>query len=357
MAKVIMAETQAEREAIYRFRYQIYVEEMQKRPNYADHQAKTLSDPLDETATLFYVMQNDQIIATLRRNRLDECELEPWLEQQLAISPFAAAFSRAALSCSSRLMVATAWRNSLAVGSIILAAYRLAREQEIQFDFLHTAPWLLPFYRALGYRHYLPNFLDPNAGIQIPQLLVLEDVDHLQAARSPLYRLASQRHNRAFAHNWFQHYYGVENEPVEPQIAASPLFDGFSPESVIQFLQATAVYRVRAGETVLRFGDVANALFTVLAGEVALSYGPGCSTSTLSANQTFGETNLFHPNPSQEQAVALTETELLIFPKPALAKLIKTAPELVCHLLLQASRSVCNRYVPTFNLSELNHVA
>ena len=359
MPKVIIAETQAERDAIYRFRYQVYVEEMQKRPNYADHQAKTLSDPLDETATLFYVMQQGQIIATLRRNWLNDCELEPLLEQQLAIPQFAAAFSRSALSYSSRLMVAPAWRNSLAIGSIILAAYRIAREQQIQFDFLHTAPWLLPFYRALGYRHYLPHFLDRNVGVQIPQLLVLEDVDHLQVLRSPLYRLASQQHNRAFAQNWFQHCYGDRTQlgSPEPQIAASPLFRGLSSESIMQFSQATAVYKVRAGETILQFGDVANALFTVLSGEVALSYGSDRSAATLSAHQTFGETNLFHPNPSQEQAVALTETDLLIFPKPALTKLVKTAPELVCHILLQASRSVCNRYIPTFNLSDLQHVA
>ena len=60
MAKVIVAETQAERQEIYRFRYQVYVEEMQKRPSCANHQTKTITDKLDKIATLLYVMQNER---------------------------------------------------------------------------------------------------------------------------------------------------------------------------------------------------------------------------------------------------------------------------------------------------------
>jgi len=37
-------------EAIYRFRYQIYVDEMGKRLSYADHEQRMLYDPLDQTA-------------------------------------------------------------------------------------------------------------------------------------------------------------------------------------------------------------------------------------------------------------------------------------------------------------------
>lgn len=364
MAKVITAETEAERQAIYRFRYQVYVEEMQKRPSGADHQAKTLSDPLDETATLLYVIQDDQIIATLRRNRLDACELPPSLEQALAISKFARACSRSALSLSSRLMVAPAWRNSLAVGSLVLEAYRIAREQEIQFDFLHAALWLMPFYRALGYRHYAPHFLDPDVGLQVPQVLLLEDAEYLQAVRSPFARLArqsasqstSQSTNQPTAQDWFQQHYPA---PSEPAALSTAILPGLNSETQQQLAQATAIYAIPAGETILRFGDVANAMFAILAGEVEvsrLSYqirAQNYLVSTLTVDQTFGETNLFSPSPSLEQAVALTDTHLLILPKPALAKLTKTMPDVMCQLLLNASRSICDRYLTLFPSSTL----
>ena len=360
MAKVIVAETQAERQEIYRFRYQVYVEEMQKRPSCANHQTKTITDELDKTATLLYVMQNEQIIATLRRNRLDNSVLSESLEQNLAIPQFAAAFSRSALSLSSRLMVAPAWRNSLAVGSLVLEAYRIAREQQVQFDFLHAAPWLLPFYRNLGYRPYVPHFLDPDVGLQIPQALVLEDLEYLQAVRSPFTRLARQAANQSMAPDWFQQHY-----PAPPELASLPIsiLPGLGAETLKQLSQATAVYAIPAGETILRFGDVANAMFAILAGEVEvsrLSYQireQNYLVSTLTADQTFGETNLFSPSPSLEQAVALTDANLLILPKPALAKLTKTMPDVMCQLLLSASRSICDRYLTLFTPPTLQNVA
>ncbi len=360
MTKVMIAGTEAERHAIFQFRYQVYVEEMQKQPSSADHQAKTLTDQLDETATLLYMMQDGQIFATLRRNRLDHCQLPGLLEQKLGLEQFTAAFPKSALSLSSRLMVAPAWRNSLTPGSLILEAYRLAREQGIQFDFLHAAPWLLSFYKGLGYRCYAPHFLETDVGLQIPQVLLLEDIDHLQALRSPILRIARRYPNRTLANDWFKALSTVQ--PVAAP-ATIPGWQTLDAATVEQLMQVATVYSLSAGEAILRLGDIPNAMFVVLAGEVEVSYISSQTDSTayavslLTAGQTFGETNLFQPSPSLEQAVALTQTDLLILPKPALSKLMKTIPAGMCQILMNASRSICNRYIPTYSNPVAQNVA
>jgi predicted GNAT family N-acyltransferase len=362
MAKAIVAATAAERQAIYRFRYQVYVEEMQKQLQFADHQAKTLTDELDETATLLYIVQEtqeepDQIIATVRLNSLDTCRLGESLEQILAISQFETAFSRSQMSFSSRLMVAPAWRNSMTVGAIVLDAYRCLRQQQMQFVFLHAAPWLLPFYRNLGYRCYARHFLDPDVGLQIPQVLVLEDLKRLQAVRSPLYRVGRQLPSSPLAADWFQQFCDQDQcdsrdaktvTPSKAEAELSTLFPGLNAETQQQLLQSTILYSIAAGEPIVRIGDVVNALYMIVAGQVSYSHPQTQTNSVLTAQQTFGETNLFNQTPSLEQATALTDTTLLILPYSALAKLIKTIPELMCRILLSASRSVCDRYVPAF---------
>lgn len=353
MAKVIIATTESERQAIYRFRYQVYVEEMQKQPKAANHQARTLTDELDATATLLYMVQGDQIMATLRRNRLDRCQLPDPLEQIFALEQFSAAFPRSTLSLSSRFVVAPDWRNSLAPGSLILEAYRMAREQGIQFDFLHAAPWLLPFYKSLGYRCYAPHFLESDVGLQIPQVLLLEDLDHLQALRSPMQRLARQYHNRSKARDWFATLAPVQH----PTPTAIPGWPALNAEAAQQLMQVATVYSLAAGEAIVRIGDVANAMFVVLAGEVEVSYvnsqthPDAYAVSILQPGQTFGETNLFSPSPSLEQAVTLAPTDLLILPKPALPKLMKTIPSTMCQIFLTASRSLCKRYIPIYTAS------
>ena len=41
------AETNKDRERVFRFRYEIYVEEMQRPQIYADHAARTVAEPFD----------------------------------------------------------------------------------------------------------------------------------------------------------------------------------------------------------------------------------------------------------------------------------------------------------------------
>ncbi|MBM3466201.1 MAG: hypothetical protein FJX76_29290 [Armatimonadetes bacterium] len=48
LAPVHRAESPAEREAIYRFRYDVYVAELGKAMPHADHERRTVRDPEDE---------------------------------------------------------------------------------------------------------------------------------------------------------------------------------------------------------------------------------------------------------------------------------------------------------------------
>ena len=66
---VAIAETPQEREAVFRLRYQVYVEEMGKRLASADHGRRLLTDPLDETGLLFLARDPEgEVAATLRCN-------------------------------------------------------------------------------------------------------------------------------------------------------------------------------------------------------------------------------------------------------------------------------------------------
>lgn len=358
MATAIIATTLAEKQQIYQFRYQVYVEEMQKQPRTANHQAKLLSDHLDETATLLYMTHENQIIATLRRNIIDASSLSSLpasLDHIFAVSQFAAAFPQARFSLSSRLMVAPAWRNSTTLGALISEAYRAAREQGILFDFLHAAPWLLAFYRTLGYRCYTNHFLDPEVGLQIPQVLVMEDLEHLKLMRSPFYRIARRYSNSSTTRDWLLQLLASQRLAETPseglsQLAAAPIFQGLSQPEIQQIWEASVVHAIQPDETIVRIGDPANAMFLILSGAVAVSHLGNADRSQLAAYQTFGEANLFNPL-SSEHATALTHTELLILPKPTLCKLMKVVPNAMCRLLYSASRSICERYVPIANRS------
>lgn len=353
MTKVLVATTPEEKQAIYRFRYQVYVEEMKKQPKDANHQERTIKDELDATAQLLYIADGEKIVATLRRNFLNMSFIPARLSQRLKLSQFTTTFGEGAVTVSSRLMIAPEYRNSSIISVLVLDSYRDSLERGNQFDLLCSAPWLLPFYANMGYRRYTDHFLDPEVGLQVPQVLVLEDVEHLKSVRSPFYRVARHYSCSPFASNWFDatfpQFPSGQAQLDSSNLVLNTLFQGLEPEKMRQFLQATTIHPIQADETIVQIGDAANAMFLILSGSVEISHLVNetvCTVAHLNATQTFGETNLFQQSLSPERAIALTDTELLIVPKPAIAKLTKVMPGFMCQLLFQASHAICSRYVP-----------
>jgi predicted GNAT family N-acyltransferase len=370
MVTVKIATTFEEKQKNYRFRYQVYVEEMCKKPKAANHVDRTLTDSLDETGILLYATYEDEIIATLRRNFLDTTDLPGTIPQKLSIADFIHPQSQ--LSISTRLMIAPEWRRSTTVGAIVAEAYKQGRERDLQFDFVHCAPWLVPFYENLGYRRYTQHFLDADAGLQIPMILVMEDIEHLRRVRSPFYRLARKQENSSDARNWFlvhfpqqAQFFNHSTHSVEDiwkfwQTRLHPeqpisLFEGIGDETVAQLLKGSTVHPVNAGDTILQMGDIGNALFLTLNGTIKVNYfaGTTCVSGELEPFQTFGEAALCTALPSPEQAVAKTDAQLLIIPKPTIMKVMKTSPSSMCQFLFNVSRSLGHKYVP--NIANLNH--
>jgi hypothetical protein len=60
------AETEDEKRAIYRFRYDVYVEEMGRYASVADHENRLLVEPEDETGRIFYAAQDGEVVGTSR---------------------------------------------------------------------------------------------------------------------------------------------------------------------------------------------------------------------------------------------------------------------------------------------------
>jgi len=197
-----VAQTDAERDAIYRFRYQVYIEEMGKPYRHADHERKRLSDPLDENATLLYFAREDKILGTLRIN---------WGEDLTAFRTFAKSFNlgrfksfpATSISFCSRLMVHKDHRSSAIAAHLSTAAYQLGRDRGVQFNFVHCVPRLLRLFERMGFRQYKQHFQDAEVGEQVPLVLVVEDIEHLKAIGSPFVAIALALPNNNRTSLWF----------------------------------------------------------------------------------------------------------------------------------------------------------
>ena len=206
-----VAQTDAERNAIYEFRYQVYIEELGKPYSHADHERKRLTDPLDEKATLLYSAKEGKIVGTVRIN---------WGEDVTAFKVFAKAFNLAIFRCfpadslsfCSRLMVHKDHRFSAVAGALSIAAYQLGRERGCQFNFAHCAPRLVRLFERMGFRQYKERFNDSEVGEQAPLVLVVEDIEHLRATGSPFLAQALALPNNNRTSLWFTRQFPTTQE-------------------------------------------------------------------------------------------------------------------------------------------------
>ena len=187
-ARISLVDSDADRNAVYRFRYDIYVEEMKRVQTYADHQLKTIQEPLDETGNLLIAEENGRTVGTARFNVgvNESFRFYTDLYQLRSFGPF---FPRH-ISITSKLMVAPEYRRSFLPRQLSVCCYVHGLRLGTAFDFIDCNSPLVPFFSKLGYRQVFPNILHPEYGNVVPMVLAMHDRAHLEKVRSPLARYA-----------------------------------------------------------------------------------------------------------------------------------------------------------------------
>lgn len=185
-----LAQTPAEREAIYRFRYDTYVREMNRTQQYADHDRGWIKEPLDDTAHVLGAFVGDEVVGTYRANFARTSDLG--IYDQLYRMNWAGEFHPWHTSISTKLMVAPQYRGSALGIRIAVAGYKLCRMHGIEFDFIDCNDPLLGFFGYLGYRQYQEQIVHPEYGRVNPLVLALSDEAHLQAVKSPFRKVVAE---------------------------------------------------------------------------------------------------------------------------------------------------------------------
>lgn len=364
---VRLAEDAADQEAIFRFRYDVYVREMGKvRMDGADHAAGRLSDPEDAQARLYMAVGGDGgLVGTLRVLTGDH-GIPPAFRALSDFDRFAE-FPPQAMSFTARLMVAPGARGSAALNALLGRAYRDMLDSPAQVDFCACVPGLVDLYEHLGYRRFTRNVVDPVVGYQVPLALVLRDAEHLGAIRSPLWRLLrghpSAGEGGAVA-AWLRETFPVTSV-VRDWVDNEDTFWLFLAEKVRAAASGTAsilaeldeaeqrrmvrsgtVLDCRKGDVIIPAGTVGKEVYVVLDGVVEVRL-PGMATpvAVLDTGAVFGEIAFITDATRSADVVALTDARLLVLTQAYLRKLMKASPELAAKLLLNLSRVLAERVV------------
>jgi hypothetical protein len=141
------------REDVYRFRYRIYVEVMNRRQKHADHARKVVVEPLDEQATIYAAYLGDRIVGTIRGNRFSDPATHYYRNVYRVDERFG--YRPEEMTLTTKLMVEPALqRTTYPVRLILHYADNFHYGNGCRIDFLDCNKHLIPFFLKFAYVDY-----------------------------------------------------------------------------------------------------------------------------------------------------------------------------------------------------------
>jgi predicted GNAT family N-acyltransferase len=179
-----------DRQRVYRFWYNIYVREMNRVQKYADHEAGTIQEPLDQTGHVLAAIVDGEIIGTIRINYAWDGDISYYadLYEMHRYAPFYP--SRACIN--TKLMTAPRYRNSTLGLRLVKSSFAKGTGDGGRFDFIDCNSHLKPFFERVGYRQLRDDIVHPEYGRVHPMVLVTHDLKHLANVGSPFVSLVTQ---------------------------------------------------------------------------------------------------------------------------------------------------------------------
>lgn len=185
--EVRKATTAAEREAIFRFRYAVYVEEMGRPQKDANHSSKTIRDYLDDFGCLYGAFDQDgDVVGTIRSNYRRIADFGMY-DEFYRTAKFSEQFSND-ISITTRLMVAPSLRKTSLAVRLACHAYRDGLDNGIKLDLMDCNEPLLQFFKRLGYQQGFQAYHPEYGDVHVMHLF-LQDLQHLKKMKSPFRRI------------------------------------------------------------------------------------------------------------------------------------------------------------------------
>jgi len=180
------AVTEEDREAVFRFRYKVYVEEMRRNEQYADHVNMRIEEPLDAGNTVFAAMRGGEVVGTVR---VHPGTVTDGFYADFYRMPEFAPFFPEQTSITTKLMVDQVLRRSSVAVRLAMAGFEYARSKGIRFDFIDCNAHLKRFFERLGYHQLFPEREHHVYGTVHPMVLDTQDWFHFLRIRSPFAEL------------------------------------------------------------------------------------------------------------------------------------------------------------------------
>lgn len=364
---VRVATTQEEKQAIYRFRYQVYVEELKRDYPEADHDRKWLLDEEDEQdyAVNLYMGPIDHIVATVRILIWPPGHV-PENHYHLFSMEIFQGIGQLVTAETGRLMVRPTSRGKTVFPSLINATYQQLVERDVQLCFLYCVPGLVKHYRrTVGARPYGGRLISAGSSVGIPMVMIVSDSDHFAQSGATFRDISQQyfdtgRKPKLDASPFLDVLEGdsvpvtLDEEAVWGEFqrqlfekeSSTPTFLSSLPQDAIKKLTASGfILNLSAGDVVAKSGTEEREVYVILTGLFEV-IDQGQRLAILEKGDLFGEIAFFTEAGQRSASVrAMSDGEVLALRRNFLRELTHSDPEAGFQILTNMGRVMANRII------------
>lgn len=364
--KIKFATTDAEKQAVFRIRYDIYVEEMGVYTSQADHENRIFTDSHDDTDLLMYAEEDSQVVAAMS---LVDGSVAPMAEGLKAIydlERFAGIIPEEKMSAFIRLVVKKELRSTSLPFRMMAAGGEKGIDNGAELFFCTCQPHLIKMYQRLGFRSYSKEvYNDPQFGIMIPLVLVLSDAEHLQQIRSPMRKIFAKGHydptalqpvlqamgtstihdteSNQGSEKWSS-LYNVLDESQSDQLL---LFEGLENDEIQNVIAMGHVIECSSGDLVIKKGQVAKTVYVPLSGDLHVRNGEQLVAIVQKGEMLGEQAFLLGERRTVDVYAGSDGCQVLSLDERNLRTMIETPGRIAAILLLNMSRALARRLAQT----------
>lgn len=354
---VHIAKTQDELNEVYRLRYEVYVNELQKGfLKNIDHENRYIKDIEDERpeSVVMYTVTDGQVSGTMRLDAYTTKTAPPEVLKRFNIAKLNID-DNLVFTESCRLIISEKYRGGHILPALARKAYQLNTDQfKAIYSFQYSNAGLVEYYRKLGFRPYAAELIHNEDGIRIPMINVANDIDYYESSNSPLSGLVRnfhkqnpEDHTATIKHLLKENHRFVmdRNEVwsnVERHLTCTEnttFIKQLSQEALKELTNSGIILKVKPRKKLIRERLVEQELFVVLEGIFELTKG-NYTTRLVHKGDVFGELAMFLDSKIRTaDAFSITSGELLVVKATALQRLLRRKPDIGNQILLALCRS------------------
>ena len=362
---VYVAETGAEREAVFSFRYLVYGKELGRKLGNADHGRGRVHDEEDDKpyTTLLYTDDGEgRLTGTVRIRRWEPGQVPAKDWDTFSMERFDGLREMPTAEIG-RLMIEPGHRGQLGLVSMSCTVYQqYAQELAADVGFINCAAGLVRHYRLLGFRTYAGRLVPTADGLEGPLVLIPSDRGYLDQIGSFIAPFADVfyvpgRHAPVDIERWSK-VLDADSAPVKFDAAAvwdrverlrqaeaehPSILEALSEDTIRKLTGKGFLMDVPAGQLLTEKGLSQREIFVILDGAFEVHDGER-RLCVLGGGDVIGEIGFFRSSGRRSASVtAASDGQVLVLRRHFIDELMKNDPACAAEVLFGLARVLADR--------------